>query len=137
MLDLNVLVNNKAVTITANGDNTYDVVVALGKGFAGEYAEGFWGDCAIVDDTLDLCFAYGDIYGDFEMHFGEGVVELTYKGGVAANGLAYTGELAKLICKRINEVTGGLLNACGSEYGMQGHGAGDKESYLSLDIWTD
>ena len=134
---LNAFAKNKAVTVTALDDDTHEVVVELGKGFAGEYAGGYWGDCAIVDDTLDLCFVYGDLYEDGDIHFGEGVVELTYKGGVAANGLAYTGELAKLICKRINKVTGGLLTASGSEQGMQGHDEGERGSYLSLDVWAD
>ena len=82
-------------TLTANGctveetdTNMYNVTVQLGNGFAGSYEGGYWGDCAITDDTLELNFLVGDIYGEQEIACGEGFVHLNYKGGCAANGLA-------------------------------------------------
>ena len=56
-------------TLTANGctveetdTNMYNVTVQLGNGWAGDYKGGYWGDCAITDDTLTLEFLVGDIY---------------------------------------------------------------------------
>ena len=91
-----------AVTITDEFDelqreNFYTVEVNLGKGWAGSYEGGYWGDCEIENDELELSFAYGDIYGEYEENFGEGKVWLKYKGGTDANGLAYTGELDRKI----------------------------------------
>ena len=52
-----------------------------------------------------------------------------------ANGLAYTGELDKLVCERIASVTNNVVEATSSEQGMQGHYDED-ESYLSLDVFV-
>ena len=127
-----------AVTITDEFDelqreNFYTVEVNLGKGWAGSYEGGYWGDCEIENDELELSFAYGDIYGEYEEHFGEGKVWLKYKGGTDANGLAYTGALDRKIETTVYDMTGGLLHCSGSEQGMQGH-YGDDESYLSVDV---
>ena len=130
-----------AVTITdefneIGRQNFYTVEVNLGKGWAGSYEGGYWGDCEIENDELELSFAYGDIYSEYEENFGEGKVWLKYKGGTDANGLAYTGELDKLVENKLEELTGGLITCSGSEQGMQGHYEdGDcVESYLSVDI---
>ena len=127
-----------AVTITDEFDeiqreNFYTVEVNLGKGWAGSYEGGYWGDCEIENDELELSFAYGDIYSEYEENFGEGIVRLKYKGGTDANGLAYTGALDRKIETTVYDMTGGLLHCCGSEQGMQGH-YGDDESYLSVDV---
>lgn len=123
-------------TVTAHDtdDNVYAVVVSLGRGWAGDYAGGYWGDCAITDDALEMHFNFGDVYGDGEeIACGEGFVHLTYKGGTEANGLAYTGDLDAAVCARIAAVTNGVVEAASSEQGMQGH-CGHDESYLSLDV---
>ena len=123
-------------TVTASDDtNVYDVVVNLGNGFAGDYKGGYWGDCAITDDTLELNFLVGDIYGEQEIACGEGFVHLNYKGGCSANGLAYTGALDKLVCERVASATNGVVEASSSEQGMQGH-YDETESYLSLDVYV-
>ena len=129
-------------TLTANGctveetdTNMYNVTVQLGNGFAGDYEGGYWGDCAITDDTLELNFLVGDIYGENEIACGEGFVHLTYKGGCEANGLAYTGALDKLVCEKIASATNNIVEATSSEQGMQGH-YDDTESYLSLDVYV-
>ena len=127
-----------AVTITDEFDeiqreNFYTVEVNLGKGWAGSYEGGYWGDCEIENDELELSFTYGDIYGEYEENFGEGIVRLKYKGGTDANGLAYTGALDRKIETTVYDMTGGLLHCCGSEQGMQGH-YDDDESYLSVDV---
>ena len=116
--------------------NFYSVSINLGTGFAGNYKGGYWGDCAITNDELHLDFLYGNLYGDDEVNFGEGMVQLKYKGGVSANGLAYTGALDKLVENKLEEITGGLITCSGSEQGMQGHYEDDEcvESYLSVDI---
>ena len=120
-------------TVTASDDtNVYDVVVNLGNGFAGDYKGGYWGDCAITDDTLELNFMFGDIYGENEIACGEGFVHLTYKGGTEANGLAYTGALDKLVCERIAAATNNVVEATSSEQGMQGHYDEDESYLLSL-----
>ena len=119
-------------TVTAHDtdDNVYAVVVSLGNGWAGDYKGGYWGDCAITDDALEMHFNFGDVYGDGEeIACGEGFVHLTYKGGCSANGLAYTGDLEQVVTQRIKDLYG--FNASGSEQGMQG------EDYLSLDIFED
>ena len=113
-----------AVTITDETD-FYSVSINLGTGFAGNYKGGFWGDVAITNDELELHFIYGDIYNEGEESFGEGTVHLDYADD---NGLAYTGELDKLVEQKLEEITGGLITCCGSEQGMQG------DDYLSVDV---
>jgi len=135
-----------AVTITHEeelarnkfGEDYYSVDISLGKGWAGSYEGGYWGDCAITDDELELHFLYGNVYGDDDLaegegNFGEGMVRLTYKGGTEENGLAYTGALDRAIEERLEQLTDGVLTCSGSEQGMQGH-SGDDESYLSVDM---
>jgi len=122
-----------AVTITDEGDETYSVEINLGKGWKGSYEGGYWGNCEIEDDELNLHFFYGNMYGDDDMRFGEGIVQLKYKGGTEANGLAYTGALDKAVTDKVEALTGGLITCGGSEQGMQGH-SGDDESYLSVDM---
>ena len=121
-----------AVTFTDEGDFYY-VSINLGTGWASSYEGGYWGDCEIENDELYLNFAYGNIYDAHEIDFGEGTVQLKYKGGTEANGLAYTGALDKMIENKLEELTGGLITCSGSEQGMQGHD-GDDESYLSVDV---
>ena len=121
-----------AVTITDEKD-FYAVDINLGTGWASSYEGGYWGDCEIENDELNLHTIYGNIYDDEEVAFGEGTVQLKYKGGTDANGLAYTGALDKMIGDKLEELTGGLITCSGSEQGMQGH-SGDDESYLSVDI---
>ena len=118
------------VTITDEFDeiqreNFYSVSINLGTGFAGNYKGGYWGDCAITNDELKLEFVYGDIYGEYDENFGEGTVHLDYADG---SGLAYTGELDKLVERKVEELTGGLITCSGSEQGMQG------DDYLSVDV---
>ena len=128
----------EAVTVTEHStdENVLFVRVNLGNGFAGDYKGGYWGDCAITNDTLKLNFLVGDVWGEGdEITCGEGFVHLNYKGGVQANGLAYTGELDKLVCERIASVTNNVVEATSSEQGMQGH-YNDDESYLSLDVFV-
>ena len=125
-------------TVTAHDtdENVYAVVVSLGNGWAGDYKGGYWGDCAITDDALEMHFNFGDVYGDGEeIACGEGFVHLTYKGGCSANGLAYTGDLDDAVCAKIAEATNGVVEATSSEQGMQGHYDED-ESYLSLDVFV-
>ena len=105
--------------------NFYSVSINLGTGFAGNYKGGYWGDCAIKNDELKLAFVYGDIYDEGEECFGEGTVQLEYADG---SGLAYTGELDKLVERKVEELTDGLITCSGSEQGMQG------EDYLSVDV---
>ena len=121
-----------AVTITDETD-FYAVSINLVTGWASSYEGGYWGDCEIENDELYLNFIYGNIYDAEEVDFGEGTVQLKYKGGTEANGLAYTGALDKMIGEKLEEITGGLLTCGGSEQGMQGHD-GDDESYLSVDL---
>ena len=127
-----------AVTITDEYEekhrmNFYAVDINLGTGWASSYEGGYWGDCEIENDELNLHFLYGNLYGDDEVDFGEGSVQLKYKGGTEANGLAYTGALDKMIEEKLENITGGLITCSGSEQGMQGH-SGDDESYLSVDV---
>lgn len=115
-----------AVTVnTTDEANVYAVTVNLGSGYAGKYDGGFWGDCAITNDTLELDFLYGKLYDDDETDFGEGYVHLDY---VEGSGLAYTGDLDEIVADKLYEVTGGLLTCGGSEQGMQG------DDYLSVDV---
>lgn len=122
-----------AITMEDLGDRTYSVEIDLGTGWAGSYEGGYWGDCEIENDELKLHFLYGDIFGDGDDDFGDGIVRLKYKGGTEANGLAYTGALDKAVGEKLEEITGGLITCGGSEQGMQGH-YGDDESWLSVDI---
>ena len=105
--------------------NFYSVAVNLGKGWAGSYKGGYWGDCTITNDELTLDFTYGDIYGEYEENFGEGFINLDYAEG---SGLAYTGALDRLIEDKLYDMTGGLLHCSGSEQGMQ------TDEYLSVDV---
>ena len=130
---INALTEAGCTVKEASGDNLYSVTVQLGDGFAGDYKGGYWGDCAITDDTLALNFLVGDIWGENEISCGEGFVHLTYKGGCDANGLAYTGDLDDAVCAKIAEATNNVVEATSSEQGMQGH-FDDTESYLSLDV---
>ena len=122
-----------AITIEDEGDETYSVEINLGKGWAGSYDGGYWGNCEIENDELNLHFFYGKMYGDDDVTFGEGIVQLKYNGGTEENGLAYTGELDTAIGDKVEALTGGLITCGGSEQGMQGH-SGDDESYLSVDM---
>ena len=122
-----------AVTIEKQDANFYSVVINLGTGWACSYEGGYWGDCEIENYELNLHFTYGNIYDDEEVAFGEGSVQLKYKGGTEANGLAYTGALDKAVEEKVEKLTDGLITCSGSEQGMQGH-SGDDESYLSVDI---
>ena len=127
-----------AVTITDEYEekhrmNFYAVDINLGTGWASSYEGGYWGDCEIENDELNLHFTYGNIYDDEEVAFGEGMVHLKYKGGTENNGLAYTGALDKMVGEKVEKLTDGLITCSGSEQGMQGH-YGDDESYLSVDV---
>jgi hypothetical protein len=127
-----------AVTITDEYEekhrmNFYAVDINLGTGWANSYEGGYWGDCEIENDELNLHFTYGNIYDDEEVAFGEGMVHLKYKGGTENNGLAYTGALDKAVEEKVEKLTDGLITCSGSEQGMQGH-CGDDESYLSVDV---
>ena len=106
-------------------ENFYSVSINLGTGFAGNYKGGYWGDVAIKNDELTLAFIYGDIYDNGEESFGEGIVELEYADD---SGLAYTGELDRLVEQTVEGLTGGLITCSGSEQGMQG------DDYLSVDV---
>lgn len=107
--------------------NMYNVTCALGAGFAGDYKGGYWGDCAITNDTLELNFLVGDIYEEGEIACGEGFVHVDY---VEGSGLAYTGELDKLVCEKIAAATNNVVEATSSEQGMQG------DDYISLDVFV-
>ena len=107
--------------------NMYNVKCAIGDGFAGSYKGGYWGDCAITDDKLSVEFLLGDIWGEDEITCGEGYVYVDY---VEGSGLAYTGELDKLVCERIAAATNNVVEAASSEQGMQG------EDYISLDMYV-
>ena len=127
-----------AVTITDEYEekhrmNFYAVDINMGTGWASSYEGGYWGDCEIENDELNLHFTYGNIYDDEEVAFGEGMVHLKYKGGTENNGLAYTGALDKMVEEKVEKLTDGLITCSGSEQGMQGH-YGDDESYLSVDV---
>ena len=107
--------------------NMYNVTCAIGDGFAGSYKGGYWGDCAITNDTLELNFLVGDIYEEGEIACGEGTVHVDY---VEGSGLAYTGELDKLVCEKIAAATNNVVEATSSEQGMQG------DDYISLDVFV-
>jgi len=118
----------KHVTVMRDPDEeVYFVSVNLGKGFAGQHNGWLWGDVAITNDELTFNTAIDctDQYGDGEISMWEGTVHLDY---VKGSGLAYTGALETAICDKLKERTNGLLEAHGSEQGMQG------EDYLSCDV---
>lgn len=132
-----------AVTIRDMGDayagRGYEIRVALGRGWAGTYTGGEWGDVEITDDALEFVTHITDDVWDIEQgvhgdayNIGEGTVALTYADFDEA-GLAYTSALEDKICDAIARATGGLLSAEGSEQGMQGM-ASAEEAYLSLDV---
>ena len=132
-----------AVTIRDMGDayagRGYEIRVALGRGWAGMYTGGEWGDVEITDDALEFVTHITDDVWDIEQgvhgdayNIGEGTVALTYADFDTA-GLAYTSALEDKICDAIARATGGLLSAEGSEQGMQGM-ASAEEAYLSLDV---
>jgi len=129
---LEKLRNIPGVTVEEADENLYSISIPLGDGFAGEYAGGLWGDCAILNDSLTLHTTYGDIFGEGPeseyICFGEGTVMLDY---VEGSGLAYAGPLDDLVGERLRAVTGGLISASGSEQGMQG------DDYLSLDVYEE
>ena len=106
-------------------ENFYSVSINLGTGWAGSYKNMLWGDCAIINDELKLDFTYGDIYGEYDENFGEGFITLNYAEG---SGLAYAGELDRLIEDKLYDMTDGLLHCSGSEQGMQ------TDTYLSVDV---
>jgi hypothetical protein len=114
-------------TVEEVDTNMYNVKCAIGDGFAGSYKGGYWGDCAITDDKLSVEFLLGDIYEEGEISCGEGFVHVNY---VEGSGLAYTGELDKLVCERIAAATNNVVEATSSEQGMQG------EDYISLDMYV-
>jgi len=132
-----------AVTIRDMGDayagRGYEIRVALGRGWAGMYTGGEWGDVEITDDALEFVTHITDDVWDIEQgvhgdayNIGEGTVALTYADFDEA-GLAYTSALEDKICDAIARATGGLLSAEGSEQGMQGMDSAE-EAYLSLDV---
>lgn len=118
----------------------YAITVDLGTGWAGDYAPaswGGWGDVSITDDRLTFTtsvidYVWDDADDTLDYTFNEGWVRLHYTDFDTA-GLAYTSELEDKICAVIEERTGGLVLAGGSEQGMQGMDSAD-ECYLSLDV---
>ena len=70
--------NGAIVTANDTDEGVFDVVVSLGNGWAGDYEGGYWGDCSITDDALELHFMFGDIYDEEEIACSEGMVHLTY-----------------------------------------------------------
>lgn len=95
----------------------------LGRIAGGIYENELWGDALIEDTDAALTFTFGDVYGDGEINFGEGTVNLNY---LPESGLAYGGDLEQLVCDRIRDLYN--IATFGSEQGMQG------DDYLSLDI---
>ena len=131
------------VTIRDLCDDTqkeYEITVDLGTGWAGDYAPadwGGWGDVSITDDELEFNTVVSDdvtFVDDMNYEFGEGTVRLNYRD-FETTGLAYTSELEHRIVEVIEQRTGGLLIAGGSEQGMQGMDSAD-DAYLSLDVST-
>jgi hypothetical protein len=102
------------------------ITLSLGDGWAGHYEGGYWGDCSIDDDELQITFSVGDIYEDGDFHIGEGIVRLTYSAD--NKGMAYTGQLDKEVGQALRDITNGMLVCYGSEQGMQ------DDTYLSVDI---
>lgn len=127
------------VTVKQLGTEEYVVTVDLGTGWAGKYAGGYWADTVhITDNTLQLQFSVwgGDSNwnaddGD-DYCIGEGYVHLHYADYGTGN-LAYTSALEDAVNTAIHTRTNGLLEADGSEQGMQGYDSAD-ECYLSLDV---
>lgn len=117
---------DRIVDITEDGDAVSQVTISLGHGWAGKYAGGYWGDCAITDDELQITFSVGNVYEDDEFVIGEGIVSLNYTAD--NDGMAYTGELDEMVGSVLRRVTSGILHCSGSEQGMQ------DESYLSVDV---
>ena len=112
--------------VVANDGEVAHIRLPLGVLDGGTYEGKYWGDAVIEDTDASLSFAFGDLYGEGEYYFGEGVVNLNYAKG---SGLAYTGDLEDVVTDRISDLYG--LKASGSEQGMQG------DDYLSLDIYTE
>lgn len=116
----------------------YEITVDLGRGWAGDYRGELWGDLSITDDRLEFVTTVSDadLFDDDELNyeFGEGRVRLNYRD-FEHTGLAYTSELEDKIVAVIEQRTGGLLLAGGSEQGMQGMDSAD-DAYLSLDVST-
>jgi len=102
------------------------ITISLGNGWAGKYKGGYWGDCEIVDDELQITFSAGDIYNNGDFYIGEGRVSLTYADD--NEGMAYTGELDRAVGQVLRRVTNSILTCGGSEQGMQ------DDDYLSVDI---
>jgi len=130
------------VTIRDLCDDTqseYEITVDLGRGWAGDYKGGLWGDPAITDDELEFTTSVTDWYlqDDDELNYtlDEGRVRLNYRDFDTNDALAYTSELEDKIVAVIEQRTGGLLLASGSEQGMQGMDSAD-DCYLSLDVST-
>ena len=117
----------------------YEITVDLGTGWAGDYRGGLWGDPAITDDQLEFTTSVTDWYlqDDDELNYtlDEGRVRLHYRDFDTHDALAYTSELEDKIVAEIEQRTGGLLLASGSEQGMQGMDSAD-DCYLSLDVST-
>lgn len=115
----------------------YEITVDLGTGWAGDYRGELWGDCSITDDQLEFVTTVSDdvtFVDELNYEFGEGQVRLNYRD-FDNTGLAYTSELEHRIVEVIEQRTGGLLLAGGSEQGMQGMDSAD-DAYLSLDVST-
>ena len=117
---------DRIVDISDEGNNASMITISLGHDWAGHYEGGYWGDCSIDDDELQITFSVGDIYEDGDFHIGEGIVRLTYAAD--NEGMAYTGELDRYVGQELRRVTNSILDCSGSEQGMQ------DESYLSVDI---
>jgi hypothetical protein len=117
----------------------YEITVDLGRGWAGDYRGGLWGDPSITDDQLTFTTSVTDWHlfddDEFNYTFNEGIVSLNYRDFDTNDALAYTSELEHKIVAVIEQRTGGLLIASGSEQGMQGMDSAD-DCYLSLDVST-
>ena len=124
----------------SDGDSIeYGITVDLGRGWAGDYKGGLWGDPSITDDRLEFYTTVTNWYlqVDDELNYtlDEGRVRLHYRDFDTNDALAYTSELEDKIVAVIEQRTGGLLLAGGSEQGMQGQDTAD-DCYLSLDVST-
>jgi hypothetical protein len=120
---------DRIVDIDTTVDDKYcesQITISLGHDWAGHYEGGYWGDCSIDDDELQITFSVGDIYEDGDFHIGEGRVRLTYSAD--NKGMAYTGELDRYVGQVLRRVTDSMLDCSGSEQGMQ------DDTYLSVDI---
>lgn len=129
------------VTITQRDAEEYAVTVELGNGFNNiDWEGGYWADSVrITDETLQLQFSVfgGSANWDDESEYcvGEGYVHMHY-ADYGSGQLAYTSALEDAVNERISERTNGILEADGSEQGMQGYDAED-ECYLSLDLFYE